>query len=63
MQVDTWGPFVFVNPDPEAGPLSDTLGELPELVAKGGIDVDALRFHHRSEFEVNANVPGETVMM
>ena len=21
--VDTWGPFVFVNPDPEAGPLAD----------------------------------------
>jgi phenylpropionate dioxygenase-like ring-hydroxylating dioxygenase large terminal subunit len=55
VQVDTWGPFVFVNPDPDAGPLSETLGELPELVAKGGIDVDALRFHHRSEFEVDAN--------
>ena len=24
--VDTWGPFVFVNPDPEAPPLADALG-------------------------------------
>jgi phenylpropionate dioxygenase-like ring-hydroxylating dioxygenase large terminal subunit len=55
VQVDTWGPFVFVNPDPDAGPLSETLGNLPDLVAAGGIDVDALRFHHRSEFAVEAN--------
>src|SRR2546428_6047592 len=24
--VDTWGPFVFVNPDAEASPLADALG-------------------------------------
>ena len=29
VQVDTWGPFVFVNPDLEAAPLADTLGDLP----------------------------------
>ena len=33
IKVDTWGPFVFVNPDPEAAPLADTLRDLPELVA------------------------------
>ena len=33
VSVDSWGPFVFVNPDGEAAPLADTLGELPELVA------------------------------
>ena len=27
--VDTWGPLVFVNPDPAAAPLAETLGELP----------------------------------
>ena len=27
--VDTWGPLVFVNPDPSAAPLADTLGDLP----------------------------------
>ncbi|MBA2331952.1 MAG: Rieske (2Fe-2S) protein, partial [Actinobacteria bacterium] len=31
VQVDVWGPFVFVNPDPAAAPLAETLGELPEL--------------------------------
>ena len=32
--VDTWGPFVFVNPDPDAAPLADQLGELPALLAE-----------------------------
>ena len=47
--VDTWGPFVFVNPNPDTGPLSDQLGELPELLAAGGLDVGTLRFHKRDE--------------
>ena len=29
VQVGTWGGFVFVNPDPDAAPLADYLGELP----------------------------------
>ena len=49
VSVDTWGPFVFVNPDPDAEPLADALGELPALLADGGIDVDVLRFHARAE--------------
>ena len=28
--VDTWGPLVFVNLDPQAQPLAETLGDLPE---------------------------------
>ena len=47
--VDTWGPFVFVNPDTDAGPLADHLDELPELLAAGGLDVGTLRFHKRDE--------------
>ena len=31
VKVDTWGPFIFVNLDPESEPLSAQLGELPEL--------------------------------
>jgi carnitine monooxygenase subunit len=54
LEVDTWGPFVFVNPDREAPPLADTLGPLPELVAQA-LDVDALQFRFRSEFAVEAN--------
>lgn len=29
--VDTWGPFIFVNLDPDPQPLASQLGELPEM--------------------------------
>ena len=41
-QVDSWGPLVFVNADASAPPLAETLGELPEIVRRGGLDLDAL---------------------
>ncbi len=53
--VDTWGPFVWVNPSADAAPLGETLQELPRLVAEGGVDVDALEFRKREDFEVEAN--------
>jgi phenylpropionate dioxygenase-like ring-hydroxylating dioxygenase large terminal subunit len=30
VKVGTWGGFIFINPDPAAGPLEDALGVLPE---------------------------------
>jgi phenylpropionate dioxygenase-like ring-hydroxylating dioxygenase large terminal subunit len=54
-QVGRWGPFVFVNADADAPPLEETLGELPELVLEAGLDVDALAFNRRVEFELEAN--------
>lgn len=53
--VDTWGPFVFANPDPDAEPLAEALGELPALVAASGLDVDALRFHSHHEWPIASN--------
>ena len=50
-----WGPFLFATADAEADPLEATLGRLPELVADAGVDVDALRFHSRSQYELAAN--------
>ena len=52
--VDTWGPFLFVNPDPDTIPLAEHLGELPEIMARE-IDLDGLVFHSRVEFGSNAN--------
>jgi len=52
--VDTWGPFVFVNADPDAAPLAEALGEMPALVAEL-LDVHALEFRHRVDWEVDAN--------
>jgi phenylpropionate dioxygenase-like ring-hydroxylating dioxygenase large terminal subunit len=63
--VDTWGPFVFVNPDADAAPLAETLGDLPGLVAAGGLEVEALRFHHRTagpEYAANWKVCAENFL-
>lgn len=52
--VGTWGPFVFVNPDPAAAPLDEALGGLPEKI----LDLDGLRFrsHHTREHADNWKV-------
>jgi phenylpropionate dioxygenase-like ring-hydroxylating dioxygenase large terminal subunit len=55
VQVESWGPLLFVSPDPEAPPLASVLGKLPELVASAGVDVGALAFHHRSTSTYAAN--------
>jgi len=50
VQVDTWGPFVFVNADLDAAPLAESLGSLPEL-----IDPATLVFRERVDMELAAN--------
>ncbi len=55
VSVDTWGPFVFVSPDAEAAPLAEALGDLPELVAESGVDLDGVRFHSHHEWEIKSN--------
>ena len=55
VQVDAWGPFVFVNVDAGAPPLAEHLGELPELVTAAGLDLGSLRFLHRATSEYEAN--------
>jgi choline monooxygenase len=51
----TWGPFVFVNADPDAPPLAQTLGPLPDLAREHGLDLAALQFHHRVHYALDAN--------
>jgi phenylpropionate dioxygenase-like ring-hydroxylating dioxygenase large terminal subunit len=52
--VDIWGPFVFVNPDPDCEPLAAALGDVPARLAEI-LDVDALEFRFRTEFELDVN--------
>jgi choline monooxygenase len=55
VRMEKWGPFRFVNLDDDAAPLSDLLADVPERLADGGLEVDALPFHHRTDWEVAAN--------
>jgi phenylpropionate dioxygenase-like ring-hydroxylating dioxygenase large terminal subunit len=55
VQVDTWGPWVFVNPDLKAGPLASVLGELPQIIALSGLDPAQLQFWKREEWVSESN--------
>jgi phenylpropionate dioxygenase-like ring-hydroxylating dioxygenase large terminal subunit len=52
---ETWGPFIFVNPDRGAAPLADALGELPRLVAATSLDLVGLRRRVRRRYDIGAN--------
>jgi carnitine monooxygenase subunit len=54
IQLDTWGPFLFVNPDPDAPSLENALGDVPARVAEI-IDVDSIEWRFRTEFELETN--------
>ena len=55
LPLESWGPLVFVNPDAEAPPLSEFLGDVPERMRAAGIDLGMLRFLQRVESELDAN--------
>jgi nitrite reductase/ring-hydroxylating ferredoxin subunit len=55
MRLERWGPFLFMNADVDAEPLTASLGDVPDRVAELGLDVDSLRLHHRAEWTVGAN--------
>ena len=50
LRLQTWGPFVFVNPAADGGSLRETLGDLWER-----LPLEGLEFHHRVEYELEAN--------
>jgi phenylpropionate dioxygenase-like ring-hydroxylating dioxygenase large terminal subunit len=55
VQVASWGPLLFVNPDLDAPALDEALGTLPEHVEASGLDLDRLRFRERREWQIAAN--------
>jgi len=55
VRLEQWGPFLFANVDADAAPLAEALDAVPAEVVECGVDVDALRFHHRAEWTVDAN--------
>ena len=55
VRVDTWGPFVFVNLDPSAPPLSEVMGAIPGEVAAARYDVDRMRLVERRDYVIECN--------
>jgi choline monooxygenase len=55
VQVELFGPLVFVNPDVDAPSFSATYPELRELVAESGVHLDELEFRGHREWESPVN--------
>lgn len=53
--LDTWGPFIFVNPRRQDSSLRAVLGELPQLVDRTAIQLDGLKRRQRRTYEIAAN--------
>ena len=55
VSVDTWGPLVWINPDPDARPLREAHPELEALAAEHGIDVAGMTLQSRAAETLAAN--------
>ncbi|HEY7356381.1 MAG TPA: aromatic ring-hydroxylating dioxygenase subunit alpha, partial [Ktedonobacterales bacterium] len=55
IQIADWGPFLFVNLDPQAPPLTRVLGELPQLVAATGLPLAAITRRVSRTYDIKAN--------
>lgn len=53
VRVESWGCFVFVNLDPEASPLGEWLGDLPDRLAR--FPLDQLQLVRSRDFLIEAN--------
>ena len=54
-QVETWGPFLFVNQNPQAPPLADVLGAIPREAAESGCPIEHLHLSCRRDYEIECN--------
>ncbi|TMC84452.1 MAG: Rieske 2Fe-2S domain-containing protein [Chloroflexi bacterium] len=55
IRVDTLGPFVFANLDPDAAPLADWIGAIPAEIAAAGYSIDKMRLIERRDYEIACN--------
>jgi phenylpropionate dioxygenase-like ring-hydroxylating dioxygenase large terminal subunit len=55
LRIETFGPFIFINPAPTSYSLKSALGQLPEIILSAGTDIDSLRFRERREYAIQAN--------
>jgi phenylpropionate dioxygenase-like ring-hydroxylating dioxygenase large terminal subunit len=58
-KVGTWGGFVFINPDPDAGPLEDFLGTMPEHFAQWDFEHRYLQAHVAKKIRCNWKIAQE----
>ncbi|MFP6641327.1 MAG: aromatic ring-hydroxylating dioxygenase subunit alpha, partial [Myxococcota bacterium] len=62
IQVGTWGGFVFINPDPEAAPLSDYIGDLTQHFERWPLEDRYIEAHVGHIMGANWKVAQEAFM-
>ena len=55
VQVEAWGPWVFVNLDPGAAAMSATYGEIADEISAAGFNLSRMRRVERREYEIDCN--------
>ncbi len=58
-QVGTWGGFVFINPDPDAQPLADFLGDLPQHFERWKLEDRYIQGHVHKKIRANWKIVQE----
>lgn len=55
VQVEAWGPWVFVNLDSEAAPMSETYGSIEREIDAAGFNLSQMRLVERREYLIECN--------
>ena len=53
--IETFGPFIFINPRSASYSLAAASGQLHAIIRSGGTDIDSLKFRERREYAIQAN--------
>lgn len=61
-KIGTWGGYIFINPDPNAGPLSDALGVLPEHFKRAPVEDRFTVIHIRKKVRANWKITMEAFL-
>lgn len=55
IRAEMLGPWVFVNLDPDAAPVSAYFGNILDLISESGIDLATLKLYSREDWQARAN--------
>jgi choline monooxygenase len=55
VKVEAWGPWVFVNLDPEAQPMSAVYGTIHDEIQNAGFKIDKMQFVERRDYVIKCN--------
>ena len=55
VKVAEWGPFIFVNLDPDAAPFMDLYGPIDAEIRRKGFNIDNMRSMERRDYYIDCN--------